>query len=131
MPARQHSFSQPIGWVRYSRISTTSDAGRPASVVGETMGIRVSALTFRHVNAAPAPARGPSQYERLGTMHAGFDPLEQIKRELREIDVTMADLKEQSTAPGETEKYAKRMLRQLARRRADLLELKKQWLKPA
>ena len=37
---------------------------------------------------------GPSQYERLGTIHAGLDPLEYIKRELYEIEVTIADLKE-------------------------------------
>jgi hypothetical protein len=95
------------------------------------MAIRVSALSFRHVNAAPAPERGPSKYERLGTIHAGFDPLENIQRELSEIDDAIADLKEQSASPGEAEKYAKQMLRQLARRRADLLELKKQWLRPA
>jgi hypothetical protein len=35
MPARKHSFSRPIGWVRL--ISTTSDAGRPASVVGKAL----------------------------------------------------------------------------------------------
>src|SRR6476660_7209762 len=37
MPARRHRFRRPIGWVRHSRIRTTSDAGRPASAVGETM----------------------------------------------------------------------------------------------
>jgi hypothetical protein len=93
--------------------------------------IRMSALNFRHVNAAPTPASGPSKYERLGTVHAGSDPLENTKRELADIEVNIADLKEQSTFPGEAEKYANAMLRQLRRRRADLLELKKQWLRPA
>ena len=49
---------------------------------------------------------GPSQYERLGTIHAGLDPLEYIRRELYEIEVTIADLKETG------------MLRQLTRRRS-------------
>jgi hypothetical protein len=95
------------------------------------MAIRMSALSFRHVNAAPSPANGPSKYERLGTVHAGFDPLEHIKRELSDIEVAIADLKEQSAFPGAAQKYAETMLRHLTRRRADLLELKKQWLKPA
>jgi hypothetical protein len=61
---------------------------------------------------------GPSQYERLGTIHAGLDPLEYIKRELYEIEVTITDLKD------------KGMLRQLTRRRSDLLAIKKKWLEP-
>jgi hypothetical protein len=93
--------------------------------------IRMSALSFRHVNAALSPPSGPSKYERLGTANAGFDPLEHIKRELADIEVNIADLKEQSAFPAAAQRYAKGMLRQLGRRRADLLELKKQWLKPA
>jgi hypothetical protein len=61
---------------------------------------------------------GPSQYERLGTIHAGLDPLEYIRRELYEIEVTIADLKETG------------MLRQLTRRRPDLLAIKTKWLEP-
>jgi hypothetical protein len=61
---------------------------------------------------------GPSQYERLGTIHAGLDPLEYIRRELYEIEVTIADLKETG------------MLRQLTRRRSDLLAIKTKWLEP-
>ena len=37
------------------------------------MAIRVSLLSLRHVNSAPKTPSGPSQYERLGTIHAGFD----------------------------------------------------------
>jgi hypothetical protein len=94
------------------------------------MAVRVSSLSFRHVNSAPKPPSGPSKYERLGTFHGGFDPLDHIERELSEIEVTIADLKEQADFPGEAQKYAKDMLRQLIRRRADLIELKKR-LKPA
>jgi hypothetical protein len=61
---------------------------------------------------------GPSQYERLGTIHAGLDPQEYIKRELYEIEVTIADPKD------------KGMLRQLTRRRSDFLTIKKEWLEP-
>ena len=61
---------------------------------------------------------GPSQYERLGTIHAGLDPLEYIRRELYEIEVTIADLKETG------------MLRQLTRRRSELLAIKTKWLEP-
>jgi hypothetical protein len=53
------------------------------------MGIRISSLSLRQVNAAPKPPSGPSQYERLGTIHAGFDPLNHIKRELSEIEVIL------------------------------------------
>ena len=71
------------------------------------------------------------EYERLGTIHTGFDPLDRIKRELSEIEVTIADLTEQAAFAGVAQKYANDMLRQFIRRRADLVELKKQWLKPA
>jgi hypothetical protein len=53
------------------------------------MAIRVSLLSLRHVNSAPKTPSGPSQYERLGTIHAGFDPLNHIKRELSEIEVIL------------------------------------------
>lgn len=76
------------------------------------------------------PSQRTEQVRRLGTVHAGFDPLEHIKRELSEIEVTITGLKEQSAFAGVAQKYAEGMLQQLRRRRADLLELKKQWLKP-
>ena len=50
-----------------------------------------------------------------------FDPLNHIKRELSEIEVTIAHLKEQAVFPGVAQKYANDMLRQLIRRRADLI----------
>jgi hypothetical protein len=53
------------------------------------MAIRVSLLSLRHVNSAPKTPSGPSQYEWLGTIHAGFDPLNHIKRELSEIEVIL------------------------------------------
>jgi hypothetical protein len=92
--------------------------------------IRQSALGFRHVERATLPG-GPSPYERLGTIYSGLDPLETIKRDLTEVESTIANLKEEMVQPGEAQKYAKAILRQLTRRRADLLELKKKWLRPA
>jgi hypothetical protein len=93
--------------------------------------LKQSALTYRHVKLVPDLPSGPSQYERLGTVHSGFDPLETIKHDLKEVESTIADLKEEASQPGEAQKYAKAMLRQLTRRRADLLELKKKWMQPA
>lgn len=55
----------------------------------------------RGAKRADENVKGPSQYERLGTIHSGLDPLED------------------------------RMLRQLTRRHGDLLDLKKRWLDPA
>jgi hypothetical protein len=60
------------------------------------------------VNAAPKPPSGPSQYERLGTIHAGFDPLNQIKRELSEIEVILRrDLPDRRGKKGSMEKRRK------------------------
>jgi hypothetical protein len=44
------------------------------------------------------------------------------------VEAMLADLEEQAAFPGVAQKYAKDMLRQLIHRRADLIELKKQWL---
>jgi hypothetical protein len=55
---------------------------------------------------------------RLDGRHARLDPLECIKRELYEIEVTIADLKETG------------MLQQLTRGRPDLLAIKTKWLEP-
>ena len=53
-----------------------------------------SALANGHVRLVPQLPSGPSQYERLGTIH-DIDPLENIERELREIDETIAGLKKE------------------------------------
>jgi hypothetical protein len=89
-----------------------------------------SALANGQVRLVPQLPRGPSQYERLGTIH-DIDPLENIERELREIDETIAGLKEEAEQPGEARKYAQAMLRQLIITRADLLAIKEKWLQPA
>ena len=46
----------------------------------------------------PQLPSGPSQYERLSTIH-DIDPLENIERELREIDEIIAGLKEEAEQP--------------------------------
>ena len=79
--------------------------------------------------APPLPSR-PSLYERLGTIH-DIDSLENIERELREIDETIAGLKKEAERPGEARKYAQTMLRQLIITRHDLLAIKEKWLQPA
>ena len=90
---------------------------------------RQSALAFRRVKLASEKPSGPAPYERLSTSHAGLDPLEHIKRELREIDDAIADLKDEATQSGEAQKYAKTMLIKLMTgRRTDLLAMKKKWL---
>ena len=68
--------------------------------------IKQSAIAYRHVKLVPDLPSGPSQYERLGTLPSGFDPLDNLKRELSEIEVTIADLKEQAVFPGVAQKYA-------------------------
>jgi hypothetical protein len=84
-----------------------------------TIALQQSNFTDRdHVKSAPELPDGPSQYERLGTIH-DIDPLENIERELREIDETIAGLKEESEQHGHAQKYAKTMLRQLTISRAD------------
>jgi|HubBroStandDraft_6_1064221.scaffolds.fasta_scaffold2791320_1 hypothetical protein len=91
--------------------------------------IRQSALGFRRVQRAELPG-GPSPYERLGTIHSGLDPLADIKRDLREVEAAIADLKERAADPGEAQKYAKTTLKLLIGKRADLLAMKKKWLEP-
>ena len=76
-----------------------------------------------------SPRDAASQYERL-SIH-DIDPLENIERELREIDETIASLKEEAEEPGEAQKYAQAMLRQLTITRADLIAIKEKWLRPA
>ena len=92
---------------------------------------RQSALAFRHVKLASEKPNGPPPYERLSASHVGLDPLEHIKRELCEIDDTIADLKEEAAQSGEAQKYAKTMLKLLTGRRTDLLAIKKKWLRAA
>ena len=92
---------------------------------------RQSALAFRRVKLASEKPSGPAPYERLSTSHAGLDPLEHIKRELREIDDAIADLKDEATQSGEAQKYAKTMLKLMTGRRTDLLAMKKKWLQAA
>jgi len=46
--------------------------------------IEQSTLVNGNVKLVPQLPSGPSQYERLGTIH-DIDPLENIERELREI----------------------------------------------
>jgi hypothetical protein len=87
---------------------------------------RQSALAFRHVKLASEKPSGS-----LSASHAGLDPLEHIKRELREIDGAIADLKDEATQSGEAQKYAKTMLKLLTSRRTDLLAMKKKWLQAA
>src|ERR1700757_1528077 len=89
-----------------------------------------SALANGQVRLVPQLPSGPSQYERLSTIH-DIDPLENIERELREIDATIAGLKEEAEQPDEARKYAHAMLRQLIITRADLLAIKEKWLQPA
>jgi hypothetical protein len=92
--------------------------------------IKQSALANGNGKLAPRLPSGPSQYERLGTIH-DIDPLENIERELREIDEIIAGLKEEAEQPGEARKYAQTMLRQLTITRADLIAIKEKWLQPA
>ena len=87
------------------------------------------ALANGNVKLTPQLPSGPSQYERL-SIH-DIDPLENIERELREIDETIASLKEEAEEPGEAQKYAQAMLRQLTITRADLIAIKEKWLRPA
>jgi hypothetical protein len=84
--------------------------------------IKQSALANGNGSLAP---RLPS--ERLGTIH-DIDPLENIERELREIDEIIAGLNEEAEQPGEARKYAQTMLRQLTITRADFLAIKEKWL---
>ena len=92
---------------------------------------RQSALAFRHVKLASEKPNGPPPYQRLSASHVGLDPLEHIKRELREIDDAIADLKDEATQSGEAQKYAKTMLKLLTSRRTDLLAMKQKWLQAA
>ena len=92
---------------------------------------RQSALAFRRVKLASETPSGRAPYERLSASHAGLDPLEHIKRELREIDDAIADLKDESMQSGQAQKYAKTMLKLLTGRRTDLLAMKKKWLQAA
>jgi hypothetical protein len=92
---------------------------------------RQSSLAFRHVKLASEAPSGPAPYERLSASHAGLDPLGHMKRELREIDDAIADLKEEAMRSGEAQKYVKTMLKLLISRRTDLLAMKKKWLQAA
>ena len=92
--------------------------------------LKQSALANGNVKLAPRLPSGPSLYERLGTIH-DIDSLENIERELREIDETIAGLKKEAERPGEARKYAQTMLRQLIITRHDLLAIKEKWLQPA
>ena len=92
---------------------------------------RQSALAFRRVRLASEAPSGPAPYERLSASHGGLDPLEPIKRELREIDDAIAGLKDEATQSGEAQKYAKTMLKLLTSRRTDLLAMKQKWLQAA
>ena len=57
-----------------------------------------SALANGNVKLVPQLPSGPSQYERLGTIH-DIDPLENIERELREIDETIPASKRKPNSP--------------------------------
>jgi len=92
--------------------------------------IKQPAFANGNVKLVPQLPSGPSQYERLRTNH-DTDPLENIERELREIDETIAGLKKEAERPGEARKYAQTMLRQLTITRADFLAIKEKWLQPA
>jgi hypothetical protein len=61
--------------------------------------IKQSALANGNVKLAPRLPSGPSLYERLGTIH-DIESLENIERELREIDETIAGLKKEAEQPG-------------------------------
>ena len=50
--------------------------------------LKQSALANGNVKLVPRLPSGPSLYERLGTIH-DIDSLENIERELREIDETI------------------------------------------
>ena len=75
--------------------------------------------------------RGQAPYERLSASHSGLDPLEPIKRELREIDDAIDGLKDEATQSNEAQKYAKTMLKLLTSWRTDLLAMKQKWLQAA
>ena len=92
---------------------------------------RQSALAFRRVKLASEKPNEPPPYERLSASHAGLDPLEHIKRELREVDDAIASLEDEATQSSEAQKYAKTMLKLLTSRRTDLLAMKKKWLQAA
>ena len=89
-----------------------------------------SALANGEVKLVPQLGSGASKYKRLSTI-LDIDPLENIKRELREIDEAIAGLKEEAEQPGEAQKYVRAMLRQLTITRADLIAIKEKWLQPA
>ncbi len=91
--------------------------------------IEQSVLADGGVKLVPQVSSGPSQYERL-SLH-DIDPLEHIERELREIDETIAGLKEEAEQPGEAQKYAQAILRQLTNTHADLIAIKQKWLRPS
>jgi hypothetical protein len=91
--------------------------------------IEQSALADGNVKLMPQLPSGPSQYESL-SIH-DVDPLENIERELCEIDETIAGLKEEAEQPGEAQKYVQAMWRQLTSTRADLIAIKEKWVRPA
>ena len=92
---------------------------------------RQSAFALRYVKLGSESRSGPAPYERLSASHSGLDPLEPIKRELREIDDAIDGLKDEATQSSEAQKYAKTMLNLLTSRRTDLLAMKRKWLQAA
>jgi hypothetical protein len=95
-----------------------------------TADIKQSALANGNGELAPRLPSGRSQYERLSAIH-DIDPLQNIERELREIDQIIAGLKEEAEQPGDARKYTETMLRQLTIARADFLAIKEKWLQAA
>lgn len=92
---------------------------------------RQSAFSLRPFKLGSETRSRPAPYERLSTSHGGLDPLEPIKRELREIDDAITGLEDEATQSGEAQKYAKTMLKLLTSRRTDLLAMKQKWLEAA
>jgi hypothetical protein len=93
--------------------------------------MRESAFAFRSVKLPSEAPSGPVPYEQLSASHAGVDPLEPIKRELREIDDAIACLKDEAMHASGAKKYAKTMLKLMISRRTDLLTMKRKWLQAA
>jgi hypothetical protein len=85
--------------------------------------IKQSALAHRNVKLVPELPSGAT-VRTLDTIH-NIDPLKNIERELREIEKTVAGLKEEAKRPGEARKCAQAMLRQLTTTRADLIAIRR------
>jgi hypothetical protein len=91
IPAFLASWKQSFHRVRLCESRVMSNHGHhPAAI----------RFSFPSCQAGVREAQLPPPYERLSASHAGLDPLEHTKRELREIDDAIADLKDEATQFG-------------------------------